>query len=203
MIRIGFSGHRPNKLGGYNWDAPLNQRIRKNVEVQVVDIINQNPKETKFVFEFGGALGFDQFCFDVVFKIKELYAHTNPEIEITLELAIPFFNQYKVWTNLEDVQRYLLQKKIADIVTYVDKLGDYKVKGATAGKYKFEKMQKRNEYIDNNVDILIAMWDGSDGGTKNCIDYAKEIGLNIIRMYVPTKNGNQRVNRHFNLFKGE
>jgi uncharacterized phage-like protein YoqJ len=32
--------------------------------------------------------------------------------------------------------------------------------------------QKRNEWMVDNSDILIAVWDGSTGGTKNCVDYA-------------------------------
>ncbi len=36
-------------------------------------------------------------------------------------------------------------------------------------------MQKRNEWMVDNCDMLVAVWDGTDGGTYNCIDYAKRM----------------------------
>lgn len=45
------------------------------------------------------------------------------------------------------------------------------------GKYAAWKMQKRNEWMVNNCDILLAIWDGTNGGTKNCIDYAISKGM--------------------------
>lgn len=41
-------------------------------------------------------------------------------------------------------------------------------------------MQKRNEYMVDHSDKVIAVWDGSKSGTKNCIDYAKKVGKDII-----------------------
>jgi uncharacterized phage-like protein YoqJ len=35
-------------------------------------------------------------------------------------------------------------------------------------------MQKRNEYIVDNSSLLLSLWDGTSGGTKNCLDYAKK-----------------------------
>ncbi len=31
----------------------------------------------------------------------------------------------------------------------------------------------------NNCDMLIAVWDGSDGGTANCVKYAQSKGVDI------------------------
>lgn len=41
-------------------------------------------------------------------------------------------------------------------------------------------MQKRNEYMTDNSDIVIAVWDGSKGGTANCVRYAKKLNKEII-----------------------
>jgi uncharacterized phage-like protein YoqJ len=41
-------------------------------------------------------------------------------------------------------------------------------------------MQKRNEYMVDNSDIVIAVWDGSKGGTYNCVKYAEKLGKKII-----------------------
>ena len=42
------------------------------------------------------------------------------------------------------------------------------------------KMQTRNEWMVNHCDKLIAVWNGSDGGTGNCVNYAKSINKEII-----------------------
>lgn len=48
------------------------------------------------------------------------------------------------------------------------------------GGYAPAKMQIRNEYMVENCDLLIAVWDKSDGGTANCVKYAKSQRKNII-----------------------
>lgn len=50
------------------------------------------------------------------------------------------------------------------------------------GRYNPYKLQIRNEYMVDNADVVIAVWDGSKGGTCNCVNYAKKIGKNIIQI---------------------
>ena len=40
-------------------------------------------------------------------------------------------------------------------------------------------MQERNKYIIDNSSVLIALFNGKAGGTKQTVDYAKEKGLKI------------------------
>lgn len=90
---------------------------------------------------------------------------------IILESAIPFINQAVRW-NPKDIKFWEQQIAASDIVTYVDTLYKYKVDAANIGMYHPLKMQKRNEYIVDNSDLIIAIWDGSKSGTSNCVDYA-------------------------------
>ena len=48
------------------------------------------------------------------------------------------------------------------------------------GGYAAWKMQKRNQFMVDHSNLLIAVWDGSSGGTSNCVAYAKKIGLQIV-----------------------
>jgi len=48
----------------------------------------------------------------------------------------------------------------------------------------------RNKYICNNVDLLIAVFNGERGGTYNCIQYAKSIKKEIL--YVDPKEYNRK-----------
>ena len=43
-------------------------------------------------------------------------------------------------------------------------------------------MQKRNEYMVDLADIVIAVWDGSASGTGNCVRYTERCGKKIIRI---------------------
>ena len=47
------------------------------------------------------------------------------------------------------------------------------------GSYAPSKMQERNEWMVDRCDKLIAVWDGSAGGTGNCVKYAESVGKDI------------------------
>jgi len=50
------------------------------------------------------------------------------------------------------------------------------------GAYSPHKMQLRNQYMVDRCDVLIAVWDGTPGGTGNCVGYAKKQGKEIFRI---------------------
>lgn len=51
--------------------------------------------------------------------------------------------------------------------------------------------QKRNEFMVDNSDIVIAVWDGSSGGTANCVKYALKKGRMVWRIF-PDPHMNDR-----------
>lgn len=53
---ICFTGHRPDKLGGYDWNSPNNQIIIKELSMAIMNILEENEGE-RFHFICGGALG--------------------------------------------------------------------------------------------------------------------------------------------------
>jgi uncharacterized phage-like protein YoqJ len=177
MLKISFTGHRPDKLGGYDWNSEKNIKIRKKLYETILDIMNKSD-EKQFHFISGGALGVDQFAFSVV---NHIIKESNLDsICFTNEIAVPFKNQAIKWFNQEDVQRYNKQLSEADKVTYVDRLDEYKIKGYKEDVYYPAKMQKRNEYMVDSSDIVIAVWDGTKGGTHNCVKYAEKQDKKII-----------------------
>lgn len=176
MLKISFTGHRPDKLGGYDWNSEKNKKIRDKLRETIIEIMAKS-EEKQFHFISGGALGIDQFAFYVVDSIAD-----NSDLDricFINELAIPFSSQACKW-QYESAKIYEKQKSIADICTYVDRLDKYKIKGYEEDKYYPAKMQKRNEYMVDNADIVIAVWDGTKGGTCNCVRYAKKLGKDIV-----------------------
>ena len=179
MLTICFTGHRPNKLGGYDWNTLKNQAIMKELRHKIIELIN-SPEDNKFHFIFGGAIGIDQMAFDIVNNIKCNTLKLNP-VHIYMEIAIPFSKQSCKW-NYNDAKKYEIQKTQAEVCTYVDRVEKYKIKGYEENEYYPAKMQKRNEYMVNNSDIVVAVWDGSRGGTGNCVKYANKLGRKIIQI---------------------
>lgn len=56
------------------------------------------------------------------------------------------------------------------------------VKLVSDEEYKPWLMQKRNEYMVDLADVVIAVWDGSNSGTGNCVKYAQKCGKEIIQI---------------------
>lgn len=157
MLKIAITGHRPNKLWGYN----LNADKYKILSNKILEIFNDN--EGSYAIS-GMALGVDTLYAQTILDLKLL----RPEVK--LECAIPCRNHSSKWFK-ESVTVYndILSK--ADKVTLVSDC-----------EYNPSVMQRRNEYMVDQCDLLIAVWDGSSGGTGNCVKYAERIGKSVIRI---------------------
>lgn len=145
-----FTGHRPNKLGGYQIPNPTYTYI-----IQELNNILLKLKPEKAIS--GMALGWDQWA-----------AQTCIDLQIPFIAAIPFVGQEKIWPQSSiDIYNVLLQKAIEQVIV-------------CEGGYAAWKMQKRNEWMVDRSDIVIACFDGTNGGTANCIRYAKEKNKELI-----------------------
>ncbi len=141
------TGHRPKKLFGYDI---------KNQEYSVLAY-----KITEFILEggynkfiTGMALGADTVFAISVLMLKKQFP------EFHLECAIPCLEHSSLW-NSTDAKRYDVILKHADEVTMVSRK-----------KYLPYLMQERNKYMVNKCTDVLAVWDGSNGGTANCVRYA-------------------------------
>lgn len=177
IITYCFTGHRPTKLGGYDWNSDKNLLIMQVLRAKIIEQINSTcEKELKFIC--GGALGIDQMAFEICAELRDLTLKSKG-YKIELELAIPFEKQASKWFNKEDITRYNTQKLQADKVTLVDRLDKYAFDRVQIGDYHPVKMQRRNRYMVDNSTVIIAVWNGSSGGTANCVKYASDVGKEI------------------------
>lgn len=154
-MKICVTGHRPNKLYGYNLSHPLWQKLKE----QFKQILKENNCDEAIT---GMALGVDTVFALAALELKD------EGYDIKLHCAIPCKNHSCKWIK-ESVNQYNKILSKADIVKLV-----------SDEEYKPWLMQKRNEYMVNLADKVIAVWDGSSGGTANCVRYAKSIGREII-----------------------
>lgn len=108
----------------------------------------------------GMALGWDTALAIAALKLK-----------LPLIAAIPFKGQETKWP--EDSQA--IYNKIIERA--------YRVVIVNPGTYHPHKMQLRNEWMVDHCDEVLAMFDGSKGGTYNCIKYAEKQGKPIVNLY--------------------
>ena len=151
-----FTGHRPSKLNGYKPED--NKELLWRLHDCIVDHIQKNNVDT---FITGMALGIDMWAAKIVVKLKQQYPF------LKLICAIPCKGQDKMWNEVDkSVYQGILD--VADQVIYVSE-----------EEYQPYLMQKRNEWMTDKSQYVIAVWDGSSGGTGNCVKYAQKQDKNI------------------------
>lgn len=108
----------------------------------------------------GMALGWDQAL-----------AQAAINLEIPLLAAIPCYYQEIKWPKQSQALYYeLISQAFKKILV-------------TTSIYNNSCMQIRNEWMVNNSDLVLAYWDGTEGGTANCIKYANKVEKPIINIY--------------------
>jgi uncharacterized phage-like protein YoqJ len=147
-MKIAITGHRPHKLGN---DYDLTSPLINNIKLEIIHNLERYPLDSLTLIS-GMALGIDT-----------LFALIAIELELNLIAAIPFKGQESKWP-------FGSRLKYNYILSY-EKCEKIIVSG---GGYHPSKMQKRNEWMVDNCDVLIAVWDGTAGGTANCVEYAKD-----------------------------
>lgn len=147
---VAFTGHRPNKLGGYKLPNPTYLYVCQQIEKTLIEL-----KPEKVIS--GMALGIDQWAANIAWKLK-----------IPFIAAVPFEGQETAWPQAS-------QKTFQSLIRLANE-----VVIISPGKYEAVKMQVRNEWMVDHSDKLIAVWDGTSGGTGNCVNYAKSKNKEII-----------------------
>lgn len=98
------------------------------------------------------------------------------DLGIPLLAAVPFEGQESRWPQRS-------QKIFKELIQLADE-----VFVVSPGSYAAWKMQVRNEWMVNNSDTVLALWNGTDGGTANCVRYAQRKDKPIINLWQEFKN---------------
>ena len=182
MLNMCYTGHRPELLGGYDWNTEVNQKILLRLHEHAIAFISNNLQYKNFRVYFGGALGIDQMAFVVWKQIRDEYAIWD--LNVKLFLAIPFKQYDSKWLSQIDKDRFKYQIEDADEVIYVDTEVGYECKHVSVGEYHSSKNHIRNNYMVDHSDVIIAVWNGQkDGGTASCVRYAKRKNKEVIVLH--------------------
>lgn len=85
------------------------------------------------------------------------------QLSVPFLAAVPFAGQERLWPKATQDRYKRLLKAAAEVVVVCE------------GGYAAWKLQTRNIWMVDHCGILLALWNGTAGGTKNCLDYAKKV----------------------------
>lgn len=150
-----FTGHRSYKLG---LDIDGKGRLRERIYRCVVWLYKERGVNR---FLTGMAEGVDLMGAQAVLRAR------NEFEGIELVACIPFEGQDGKWS-VEDKEDYQFIRSRCD--------DEYII----SDRYHSGVFFERNCYMVDHSDYVIAVYNGSGGGTKQTIDYAKKQGKEII-----------------------
>lgn len=138
-VIIAATGHRPNKLGGFN----------KATDARLFRLAQWFFKGMRPDYVISGmAMGWDM-----------AFAEAAIAARIPVVAALPFPEQAVRWPQSAiDRHNEILRRAV-----HVE---------LVRPAYSPSALQKRNEWMVDQSDRIVALWDGSGGGTGNCIRYA-------------------------------
>ena len=172
---IAFTGHRPDKLWGYN--NPAAYLRLENFLFSICEYLAIQYGAVAFIS--GMAIGVDMCAAKACLRLRDKYPH------IKVIAAVPFTGQEKKWPSNTQSEYIGILKKV-DKVVIVDQQVPYQVPGQKVGVYHPAKMDMRNRFMVDYCDLLIGIYKGGGGGTKNCLDYAAKVKRKVV-VYDPGK----------------
>lgn len=162
-----FTGHRPNKLCGYDINA-YTQFVNNLMEVLQTYVTKYNIKN----FITGGAQGFDQLVFWAVHHLQ----HKHPEYKIQNIVFVPFTGQESKWssTGLFSQTDYKNMLSVADRIVICNR---EITNNSDFNTIRNALMNRNKMMVDESIRVM-ALCNETDahtnnitGGTGNCVRY--------------------------------
>lgn len=160
QFKCAFTGHRENKLDP-EWSeaSPTCMELKQ----KLYDAIDHVYQSGIYYFICGMAHGCDLYFAEAVLE----FAYDHPDV--MLEAAIPYSGQAEHWRgSLRRRYKAVLDKSAKRTVLQQN--------------YTRDCMMRRNRYMVDNASVLIAVYNGTPGGTRNTMLYAMRQGLEIIEI---------------------
>lgn len=167
----GITGHHPTRFKfKYQENFSLCKKIKKRLSEQFELLYQKGVRR----FYVGGALGVDMWAGEILLRLKE-----RPEYsDIELIIALPFKGHEKNWDERSKSRLAFLIRHSSEMVV----VGDDSVNVP-------ECYKKRNYYIVDHADALVAVYDNGRNirsGTGQTIWYAMKKKIPVILIHPDT-----------------
>ena len=158
QISCCFTGHRPEKLP---WRYNETDRRCLSLKRRIADAAEAAYEEGYRHFLCGMALGCDLYFCEAVLALREKHP------DVTVEAAVPCPTQAEAWAP-DQRERYKRLVESCDFETLV------------STRYTPYCMQRRDRYMVDHASLLIAVFDGTPGGTQYTMQYAMSRGVSLV-----------------------
>lgn len=156
-----FTGHRPQSFSWKYNEGDLRCILLKfRLKREIVRAIKQDCIQH---FLTGMALGVDTWAAEIVLSLRKRW-------HVTLECVLPCHDQDARWPQ-ESRERYQSILAQCDKVTLLQT------------HYSPDCFDKRNRYLIDHSDLVIAVWNGSPSGTGSTIAYAAAQGKPVRQIH--------------------
>jgi len=150
-----FTGHRPGKLD------ISEEEVKNYLETAVLQAVQDG--YTTFIS--GMAPGTDIIAAEIVLRLRM----DNPTLKVVC--AMPYRGFGQRWKNG-------WSERMQTIVTQADEV-KYVCDSASRSSY-----QQRNQWMVDHSSRVIALYNGTKGGTRNTIEYARKKGIPCVILAV-------------------
>ena len=145
-----FTGHRPDKLPwGTDEGDPRCGRLKAGILRAAEEVYRQGTRH----FISGMARGCDLYFAEAVLDLRERRG------DVTLEAAVPRCAQAASWPPEDRLRRQRILA-VCDLETLIQE------------RYSPGCMLRRNRYMVDHSALVIAVYDGAGGGTRQTLEYA-------------------------------
>ena len=155
-----FTGHRPAKM---SWRTNEDDYRCLELKERIFNAVDAVYKIGVRHYISGMAIGCDFYFCDAVILLR------SQKPGVTLEAAVPWEGQAESWSS-----------KLRD--RYYRLMADCDYETVVQTDYSFDCMVRRNRYMVDKSNYLIAAYNGSTGGTLHTMNYAKSQGIQVIEL---------------------
>ena len=148
---VAVTGHRPPKLGGYYIPNPIYLNVKAVLRAAFREQADRVPTGDELMILSGMALGVDQWAAEICI-----------EEGIKWTAVIPFHGFEGRWPDISKRHYHNLLNEADNVHVVTD-----------TSEYRANLLYRRNAWMVDNASLVLAIWNGSSGGTANCIEYAR------------------------------
>ena len=168
-----ITGHRPQKVGGYQTPNPTEQWVRSQLRALLIGLKARHPDDLTAIS--GMAVGVDT-----------IWAEEAVRLGIPFVAAVPFRGQERRWPGSSQQTHRRLIARACEVV-YVDEEVGYVEDTIIA------MLSSRNRWMVDHSDATIAVWDGSKGGTRNAVEMTWRAGRSVLVLDPATQSSSVRL----------